>query len=183
MDHFHIVPGTIRPDKCATGAVRHLGGDFRKQRRQFLICRQISARHHAGAFQRPFFAAGHAGANKTDPFGGQRRVATPGIFKERVAAIDDDIPGFQIRQYLFDHVIHRFAGFDHQHHPAGLLQGSGQLRQRVRPLDRQSGGIPGQKFVDPGCSPVKHTNLKPFVHHVEYQVFPHHGQSDQSDIT
>jgi hypothetical protein len=45
----------------------------------------------------------------------------------RVAAVDDDVAGFEMGQHGVDHLIDRVAGFDHHHDAARPLKQADEL--------------------------------------------------------
>ena len=48
--------------------------------------------------------------------------AAVGVLEQRVAAVDDDVAGFEVRDELLDEFVHRLAGLDQHHHAAGRLE-------------------------------------------------------------
>ena len=57
-----------------------------------------AARHERRAFQRAFFAAGNAAADKMNSLSFEILAAPLGVGEKRVAAVDDDVAFFQQRR-------------------------------------------------------------------------------------
>jgi len=71
-----------------------------------------TAGHDARAFARAFFTAADAAADEQEAFAFAIFDAASGVVEERIAAVDDDVAGFEMRDELFDEFVDRFAGFD-----------------------------------------------------------------------
>ena len=50
--------------------------------------------------------------------------ATNGVLEERVAAVNDDVAGFQERNEVLDEFVDRRAGFDEHHDTPRALEGA-----------------------------------------------------------
>src|SRR5207249_10124334 len=61
-------------------------------------------------------------SDEKQPFAFQIFRAPVRVFEKRVAAVNDDVAGFEMGDEQVNEFVHRFAGFDHQHDPAGFLQ-------------------------------------------------------------
>ena len=71
---------------------------------------------------RALLAARDARANVQQPFGFDVAGAAYAIVIIRVAAVNDNIPLFQVRDEQLDKVIHRLASLDQQHDTPRTLQ-------------------------------------------------------------
>ena len=91
-----------------------------------------AAGHQAGAFERPFFAAGDAGADEEQLLAFDVLRPPLGVRVVLVAAVDEHVALGQVRQELLDQVIDRLARLDHHHDLAGLFD-------LLRPALRSSG--------------------------------------------
>ncbi len=143
----------------------------------------IAAGHDRGAAARALFAAGDAGADEEDALGGQVLGAAVGVGEERVAAVDDDVAGFEMRQQVVDHLVDGVAGLDHQHDAARALEQAGQLLDGVRADDLRALGFVGEEVVDLGDGAVEDGDFEAVVVHVEDKVLSHDGEADQANIT
>ena len=118
----------------------------------------------------------------SNPFPSRYLVRRVVSSKQGIAAVDDDVPLFQVRQHLLDQLVHRLPGLDHEHHPPGPFQQRGQFRQRMGADHFGPLGLAPEEFIDPRHRPVENGHDKTVVVHVENEVLAHHGQSDQSDV-
>ncbi len=144
---------------------------------------RIAAGHDRGAEARAFFAAGDAGADEEDAFLGQVLGAAVGVGEEGVAAVDDDVARFKIRQHVVDHLVDSVAGLDHQHDAARALEQADELFDGVRADDLGALGFVGQEVVHFGDGAVEDGHLEAVVVHVEDEVLSHDGEADQADVT
>ena len=96
----------------------------------------------------------------------------------RVAAVDDDVPFFQVRQQAIDHVVDGIAGLHHQHHAARLLQRLDQLRNRVRADNLRAFGFVVQEVVNFGHCSIEYGDAISMVVHIQDQILAHDGQAD-----
>src|ERR1041385_8318295 len=88
-----------------------------------------------------------------------------------------------MRQQRVDHVIHRLAGLDHQHHAARALEHLDELGNRAAARDLGALRLHGEEIVDLGNGAVEHGDAIAVIVHVEDEVLAHHGQTDQSNVT
>jgi hypothetical protein len=184
VDHLDEVAGPVLAHPVAAGrAVLHLGGDGLEDGLHRRPRRRIAAGHDRGAAARSFFAARDAGADEENAFRGQRLGAPAGVGKQRVAAVDDDVARFQVRQQMFDHLIDTLARLHHQHRAARPLQQPDELLDGVGSGDLGPFGFVGQKVIHLGNSAVVHGHLEAMIVHVEDQILSHDSQADQADIT
>ena len=136
VDHLHVVPGAVLADPLAAWRAVYLGRDRLEDLLHVRPRQRVAAGHDRRAVARALFAARDARADEQDAFFGQRLGAPRRVREVRVAAVDDDVAGLQVRHQLVDHVVHRLAGLDHQHHAPRPLQQPGQLLDRVCAGDR-----------------------------------------------
>ncbi len=80
------------------------------------------ARHDRRPVQRPFLAAGDAGADEVQTPLAHRLLAANRVGVERVAAVDDDVAFLHGVGQLLDDRVGRVTGLDHDDHAARLLQ-------------------------------------------------------------
>ena len=106
-----------------------------------------------------------------------------GVLEERIAAVNNNVALFQMRQDLPDQVVHRLAGFDHEHDAARALEQAGQFGQRMGADDLRALGFAAEKLIHPGDRAVEHGHGEAVVIHVEDEVLAHDGQTDQSNIS
>ena len=83
---------------------------------------------------------------------------------------------------LVDEIIYRLPGLDHDHNAPGLFQQAGKFFQAVGAgyiLTRRRAvhEIPGLLR-----RAVIHRYGKSIVGHIQHEVLPHHGQSDESYV-
>ena len=97
---------------------------------------------------RAFFTAGNAGSDVEQPFAFDIFRPAIGVFEERVAAVDDDVPGFEVREELFDEFIDRLAGLDEEHHAAGALEVRDHFRDGAGADDPGALGLVGEELVN-----------------------------------
>ena len=90
-----------------------------------LTCGQAGGRaagHDARAAAGAFFAAGDAGADVEQALGLDVFGAADRVLEEGVAAVNDDVAGFEVGEEVVDELVHGLAGFDHEHDAARLLE-------------------------------------------------------------
>jgi hypothetical protein len=122
MDHLDVVPGPARTDPLATRDVflgTDLGGNRLKDRLDQWPSGGGTAGHHAGAFERPLFAAGDARPDEQQPLALDVFRPPLGIRKMRVPAVDDHVAGGQQRNQRVDELVDGRPGLDQHHHLAG----------------------------------------------------------------
>ena len=108
--------------------------------------------------------------------------AANGVFIKRVAAVDDDVIGFEQRDEMFDKFIHRRAGL-HQHHNATRpLERADHLLQRMGADHVGFFGFLVQEFIHFGNGAVKSHDFEAVVVHVENEVLAHHSQANECNV-
>ena len=140
---------------------------------------RAAAGHHGRAETRALFAARNARADIQQALAFEIFGAADGVREVRIAAIDDDVAGFQVGQQQLDEFVHGRAGFDHEHDLAGPFQQAGHLLDGVGADDVgvAFGGVV-QKVVDFGNGAIEGHHGIPVVAHIEDEVLAHDGQSD-----
>ncbi len=104
-----------------------------------LVGLRLPSGHHARPIPGARLPARYAYAQVVHVPGCQGRRPTVGVGEVRVAPVDDYVARTQKRLQLAQHSVHPFAGADHQHDPARLLQPRQKLRGReggAHPLAR-----------------------------------------------
>ena len=117
-----------------------------------------------GPFERPFLAAGDAGADEEEPLRLQVPGAAGRVGVVGVAAVDQDVARLEQRDQLVDHVVDRRPGLDHDHDLARRLQGGDQLLDRVGADDLLPLG-PARRRTRRPCDVVrlKTATVKPWL--------------------
>ena len=122
--------GAVRAHVTAARFAIDLRGDLAKDRRDHFPRFARAAGHERRAFERAFFAAGNAAADKVNSLSFEILAAPLGVGEERIAAVDDDVAFFQERRELTDDRIDRRAGLDHDHRFARPLQRADEFFHR-----------------------------------------------------
>ena len=142
-----------------------------------------AAGHDRWAVARAFLAAGNAGADEEQPLAFQIFRAAVGVLKKRIAAVNDDVARFEMRQELLDEFVHRLAGLDHDHHAARAFEQRDQFRERMRADDLGALGFAAEELIHLGHGAVEDGHGEAVVVHVENEILAHDGQSDQCDVS
>ena len=95
VHHFDVVAGPVRPHVTAARFAINLRCDLAKNRRDHLVGFLRSARHQRRAFERSFFSAGNAAADKVNSLPLEFLATALRIGEEGVAAVDNDVASFQ----------------------------------------------------------------------------------------
>src|SRR4029077_13627084 len=107
-----------------------------------------------------FFAAGNAAADVMNSLSFEF-VETPlGIGEKRVSAVDENVAFFQERDDFANHLINRFARFDHHHRFARTFQRANEFLDRHGGRDFFSFATGGGKFFGDGGSAIKNGDGK-----------------------
>ena len=107
--------GAIRAHVAAAGLAVDDRGDLGEDRRDDVPRFAWAARHEGRPFERAFFAARNAAADKVQTALFQILAAALGIGEKGIAAVDNHVALFEQRNELIDDRVHRRAGFDHDH--------------------------------------------------------------------
>ena len=97
MHHLHVVAGATGPDVRAAWLAINMRTDPGEDRLQVLVCLRRASGHDARSVQGSLLAAGDAGADVLDPARLDLSGAPDRIGEVRVAAVDQDVFGFQVR--------------------------------------------------------------------------------------
>src|SRR5712691_7103448 len=181
MDHLHVMARSSRADVRAAWFAVDVGADLGQHGLHFPVGVAGAARHDAGPVQGAFLAAGDAGPDKTQTACLQRIAAAHGVEKIGVAAIDEDVAGFQVWREVLDRLIDRWSGLDHHEDPARLVQLRHQLLRRVGRCERALRAVLLDEVVDPRCGPVVNRDAEPISCEIAGKVHPHRRQADDSD--
>ena len=176
--------GAAFPDPVAAGdAVVDLGGDGLEDGFDVRPGGGGTAGHDAGAVARALLAAGDAGADVKQALGLDVFHPAGGVLEQRIAAVDDEVAGFEVGKEMFDELVDGLASLDHEHHAARLLQAGDHLLDGVGADDVGALGFPGEKVVHLGDGPVEGHHGEAVVVHVQNQILAHHGQPDQCNVS
>ena len=143
---------------------------------------RIAARHDGRAVPRALFSAGDSRADEQEALLREGFRPPDRVGKMRVAAVDDAVPGLQVRKQLIDGLVHGFPGLHQQHHAPRPLQSRGRAPQAC--------ALPGSwRGRAPRCArnlsivvggPVEDDDRVAVIVDVEDQVLSHDGKADQS---
>src|SRR5690606_8820339 len=123
MDRLDEVPSAALSEVSAAALTVELGGDIRQHRLGVVPLFLGAADHNRRAMARAFFTAGYASTQVADALGLKIVKAALRIGEQRIAAFDDRIALFQMRQQLLDHVVDRLPSLDHDDDGARTLYG------------------------------------------------------------
>ncbi len=184
MGHLDIVAGAAFADPVAAGgAVGDFGGDGLEDGLDVRPGGGAAAGHDAGAVPGAFLAAGDSGSDVEEAFGFDVGGAADGVLEEAIAAVDDDVAGFEDSEEAFDELVDRLAGFDHEHDAARAFEEGGHFGEGVGAEDAGAFGFLVEEVVDFGDGAVVGHDREAMVVHVEDEVLAHDGQSDDGDIS
>ena len=140
------------------------------------------AGHQRRTMPGTLFATGHTTSDKQEPFSFQILRAPDTVLKQRIPTIDDDIARFQMRQQLFNKLVHGVARLDQHHHAPRPLEMRHQFLNRVRPNDFGALGFLVQEIIHLGHGPVVNCDGESVIVHVEDKVLSHDRQAYQCNI-
>ena len=182
VNHLHEVTRAVFANPVAAGLAVHVRADGLEDGLDIRPRLGRAAGHHARALQRALFAAGNAGADVVQTLALHVRGAAGGVREVAVAAVDDDVAGFENLQKLLDHVVDGFAGLDHHHNLARLGKVMRQLLDGVAADDVLALRAAFHKVGHLGGGAVENSNGESLGFHVHNQIFAHNGEADQTDI-
>ena len=184
VDHLHVMARAVFAHPIAAGrAVLDLGGDLLEDVLHVRPGGGRAAGHDARAAAGAFFAAGNAGADVEQALGLDVFRAADGVLEEGVAAVDDDVAGFEVREEVLDELVHRLAGLDHEHDAAGLLEQADHFLDGVGADDVGALGFLVEEVVHLRDGAVESGHGEPVVVHVQNQVLAHNGQPNYSNVS
>ena len=79
-----------------------------------------------------FLAAGNACADVQQALGFDLAAPADGVLELRVAAVNDDVPGFEVGDELIDELVNRRTRLHHEHDAARFLEQGRQISERMR---------------------------------------------------
>ena len=182
MHHLDVVAGPIRPHVTAARLAIHLCRDFAKNRRDHFVGFARSAGHQRRTFERSLFSTGNTAADKVNALPLEFLATALRIGEKRIPSVDNDVASFQERGQFGNHLIDRFAGFDHDHRLSRALQRANEIFYRCRREDVFPLSARGGKPLRHGRGAIKNCDGESFGFHIEDEVFAHHGQPDQPNI-
>ena len=177
------MPGAVWAHISAARFAIDLRGNFAKNRRDHFPGFARAARHERRTFERPFFPAGNAAADKMNAAPFQIFAATLRVGEERIAAIDDDVAFFEQRSELPNDGIDRRARLYHDHRFARSFKRADEFLDRARGLDIFSFAPAPLEFLRDFRGAIKNGDQKSLRFHVQDEVLAHHSQADQANIT
>ena len=129
VHHLDVVAGAIGADVRTAGRAVDLRGNPREDGRHMVVRLACPAGHDARSVQRAFLAARNARAKEAEPLSFQLSRSTLRVREQRVAAVDHDVAGLEIRLQVGDHVVDRLAGFHHHQYGARSRDGGHEVAQ------------------------------------------------------
>ena len=127
VHHLDVMAGPVRTHVTAARLAIHLGCDLAKNRSDHVVGFARSTRHHRRTLERSFFSAGNAAANKVNSLPLEFLATALRIGEKRIPSVDNDVASFQERGQFGNHLIDRFAGFDHDHRLSRPLQRANEI--------------------------------------------------------
>ncbi len=186
VHHLDEVPGAARPDVGHARAVVHLRRDGLPDGADLLVRLAVPARHQRRPPQRTLLAARDAGADEVEALCLQSLLAPLRVHEVGVAAVDDDVAGFEEGLDLVDSPIDGVAGLHEQDDLARTFQRLHELLGRVRADE-----LPAPVLLHEGRDAVGLVLARRAVvdgHGVAValdvarQVLAHHGEADHADV-
>ena len=182
VHHLHEVAGAVVSDVRDAGLALGDRGDRGQDRPQGDPRLVGAAGHDRGSEECALLAAGHAHPNEVDAGLAYGLLATDGVGEQRVAAVDDDVAGFEDLDERLDHRVGRPSGLDHDDRRTRLLQRRGELLVGERG-DEAGFGVLGDELVGLGPRAVVHRHRVSFAAgEVAGQIRAHHRQTDHADV-
>ena len=183
VHHLHEVAGTAFSHPVAAGgATFHVGADALEDGLDVRPCCGGSAGHHRGTLEGAFLAAGDSGADVKQALALDVCGAACGVREVGVAAVDDDVPGVEHRDEFLDEIIHGLAGLHHQEHPAGSLERTDEIFQRMGSVDVLALSAAFHELVHLLYGAVENADAEALAFHVQHEVLAHHGETYKSYI-
>ena len=176
------MPGTARPDICATGLAVRAGRQAVEHWGEMVVGVAAPARHQAGAVQRALFTTGHPHPDELNPAGPRPPGAALGVGEQRVSRIDDDVARLQHRLKLVEDAVDRRTRLYHQYHHAGACERGdkcGKITRRCEvPLMAES----LDQRVRASGMPIVHRDVEAMPRRVPGKVGPHGRETVDSDV-
>src|SRR6266446_4314277 len=183
VHHFDVVTRAIRSHVSTAGFAVDLCGDLAENRRDHFPGFARAAGHKRWTFERAFLSTRNTAANEMNPATFQIFAATLRVGEKRIAAVDDDVALFQQGRELSDDRINGRAGFHHDHRFAWAFEGADEFLRRACRSNIFSFAATGRKFLGDFRGAIENGDGKFFGFHVENEIFAHHRQADEANIT
>src|ERR1019366_8367303 len=184
VDHLDVMARAVFAHPIAAGrAVLDLGGDLLEYVLRVRPGGRRTARHDARPAPGAFLAAGNTGADVEQTLGLDVFRPANRVHEEGVAAVNEDVPGFEGGDDVVDEFVHRLARLHHEHDAAGLLQQADHFLDGVGADDIGALGFFVEEVVHLGDGAVVSGHSEPVVVHVQDQILAHNGQPNYSNIS
>ena len=122
MNHLDEMASPVRPDVSCTWAVLRFGRDCFPNRTNLFIGLGGTSRHQARPVTRALFATRYARTDKTEALLLKCCFTANRVGKLGIAAINNNIAGFEKWLELFNRPVDRWPGLDHHHDLARALE-------------------------------------------------------------
>ena len=180
---FDEMSGAARPDPFAAGrAVGRRCGDFFEQRFNERARFAVSPGHERGTFQGALFSSGNTGSDKRNFLFREHSDAPFGVAVVGVAAVDENISRFEVRQQLRNDVVDCASRLDHHHDSARPPERGAKLCRRICGQNVFAVGASGDEFAGAFGRTVVNSDGEAFGLHVQNKILPHHSESDHADV-
>src|SRR4029077_14269729 len=103
--------------------------------------------------------------------------------EKRISSIDDDIALFEQRDQFIDDRVNWRSSLHHHHCYARLFQRSDKLLNRAGWLNVFAFGTSDSEFLGNFRRAIEYSDRKSLRFDVECEIFAHHTQTDQANIT
>ncbi len=100
----------------------------------------------------------------------------------RVAAVNNDIALFQVRDELVDNLVNGLPRFHKDHDLAGTLEVGGQFFDAVAADDVFVLATAIDEVVDLFDGAVVHRHAESLALHIEHEVFTHDREADEAHV-
>ena len=148
-----------------------------------LVGLAVAAGHHGRAETRAFLTAGNTAADEQETLFLELLLAADGVGPLGVAAVDDDVAGFENLREGVDHRVGGLAGLHHDHRAARALEAGGEFLQRGM-ADEAAGSVRvfRHELLHGGGGAVVNRDAEAVVGDVEGEVLAHDREADESDV-
>ena len=182
VHHLDEVTGAVGADVRAAGRAIDVRGDLLQDRAERLVRLRGPAGHDRRAVQRTLLAARHAAPDEVNALVLQCRLPPTGVGELGVAAVDDDVAGFDQFGQFVDDGIRRATGLDHDQDLAGCRQ---RVDEVLGGLGRDEGSVTAV-LLDQRAGlrggPVVHGCDEAVAGEVPREVGTHDSQPGDTDI-
>ena len=183
VHHLHEVARAVGADMSAARHTVDMCGDLLQQRSQRFVGLLRAAGHDRRSVERALLATGDTGADEVQSTLRHGLLAPDGIGVERITAVDDDVAGLHRIGEFIDHRVGGLAGFHHDEHSAGALEGSEELPDGLRADEIAIAAVLGQKRVSLGHRPVVQGHGVTVPGEVTGDIGTHDSQTGDSDVS